>query len=102
MVAFSDMSQFHIDNDENQFFYLGGFFSSIIEINGYNQHPIVLFTLSASVSLQIYHITLQLLTCRTPLFIPSPPLNEIQRFLLKKYILEQQLTRSKAHVLESH
>ena len=41
------MSQFYIENKGNQFFELGGcFFSSTMEMNGSEQHPIVPFTLS--------------------------------------------------------
>ena len=40
------MNQFYIENKGNQFFELGGFFSSTMEMNGSKQHPIVPFTLS--------------------------------------------------------
>ena len=57
------MSQFYIENDENQFFELGGFFSSTTKKNGSKKHPMVPFTLSTRskdlvLTLMYYHTTL--------------------------------------------
>ena len=46
MAVPSNMSQFYIENDENQFFELGDLFSSTMKMNCSKQHPIVPFTLS--------------------------------------------------------
>ena len=59
----SKMSQFYIENKRNQFFELGSFFSSIMEMNGSKQHLIVPFTLPTRfkdlvLTLVIYHTTL--------------------------------------------
>ena len=57
------MSQFYIENNENQFFELGVFCSSTIEMDGFIQHPVVTFTLSTKfkdfVLPLVYHHTTQ-------------------------------------------
>ena len=62
MAVSSNISQFYIEYWGDQFFELGGFFSSIMEMNG-SKHPIVPFTLSSRFkdlvfTLVIYHTTL--------------------------------------------
>ena len=74
MAVSSNMSQFYIENDENQFFELGGFFSSTMEMNGSKQHPILPFTLSTRfkdlvLTSVIYHTTLLQSTMREELSI---------------------------------
>ena len=62
MAVPSNIGQFYIENKGNQFFELGVFFSSTMEMNGSKQHPIVPFTLSTRfkdlvLTLLIYHST---------------------------------------------
>ena len=63
------MSQFYIENDENQFFELGDLFSSTMKMNCSKQHPVVPFTLSTRFkglvfTLVIYHTTLLSACCQ--------------------------------------
>ena len=63
MAVSISMSQFYIENKGNQFFELGRFFSSTMEMTGSKQHPIVSFTLSTRfkdlvLPLVVYHTTL--------------------------------------------
>ena len=65
MAVSSNMSQFYIERDKNQFFELGGFFSITMEMNGSKEHHIVPFTLSTRLkdlvlTLVIYQTTLPL------------------------------------------
>ena len=84
MVVSGNMSQFYIENKENQFLSLVGFFSSTMEMNGSKQHPIVPFTLSTRfkdlvLTLVIYHTTL-LRYCKIPNI--SPGLIEMRKHFL--------------------
>ena len=82
MAISSNMSKFYIENDENQFFELGGFFSSTMELNGSKYHPIVPFTLPTrlkdlDLTLVIYHKTLMQIRS----FIVSGPPSRLARVI---------------------
>ena len=76
------MSQFYIENDKNQFFELGVFFSSTMEMNGSKQYPIVPFTLST----RIKDLVLTLVMFYTTLLTASKTKSSCLNYLLSTQI----------------